>query len=167
MSSVEKAYRKHNIILHTSIFLMKKIITVSLALFNFYYSHAQDEKIKSEINSLEEISRKAILQKDSATLHKLWSPTFMVNTPINNVLIGNQIDMVLNGQISYTSYKGVMEEILVSGDIAISMGHETVVAVLGNRNGGQTIERRYTNIWKKEKQGWMLIARHGSEICTK
>lgn len=146
---------------------MKKIITASLLLFTFFCADAQDNKIKAEINGLEEQSRHAILEKDSATLRKLWSPTFMVNTPFNMVLRGGEIDMVMSGQINYTSYKGEMEEILISGDIVITMGHETVVAVLGNRNGGQAIERRYTNIWKKGKAGWMLIARHGSELCTK
>ena len=136
-----------------------------MMLFAFAYSHAQDDKIRSEINKLEEQSRQAILQKDSATLHKLWSPTFMVNAPTSKVVIGKQVDMVMNGQISYTSYTGVIEEILVSGDIAISMGRENVVAVLGNRNGGQAIERRYTNIWKNQNGSWVLIARHGSEIC--
>lgn len=72
--------------------------------------------------------------------------------------------MVMNGQISYTSYKGVMEDMIINGDIAISMGHETVVAVTGNINGGKPVERRYTNVWKKGKEGWMLIARHGSEL---
>lgn len=136
-----------------------------MMLFTFACSHAQDDKIKAEINSVEQQSRQAILQKDSATLRKLWSPTFMVNAPTGMVIKGKQVEMVMSGQISYTSYKGEMEEILVSGDIVISMGHETVVAVMGNRNGGQPIERRYTNIWKKQNGGWMLIARQGSEVC--
>lgn len=146
---------------------MKKIITASILLFTFFSSSAQDEKIKAEIIGLEEQSRQALLQKDSATLRKLWSPTFMVNAPINKVVKGIQIDMVMNGQISYTSYKSEMEDILISGDIVITMGHETVVAVVGNRNGGQTIVRRYSNIWKKGKDGWMLIARQATEVCTK
>ncbi|HMK05552.1 MAG TPA: nuclear transport factor 2 family protein [Ferruginibacter sp.] len=146
---------------------MKRIIVLSILLLRYFCSHAQDDKLKAEINSIEEKSRLAILQKDSVSLRRLWSPAFMVNTPTNNVIIGNQVDMVIRGQISYTSYKGVMEEMLVSGDIVITMGHETVVAVMGNRNGGQPIERRYTNIWKRQKEGWMLIARHGSELCAK
>jgi Domain of unknown function (DUF4440) len=146
---------------------MKRIIASTILLLCCFCSDAQDDKLKAEINSLEEKSRLAILQKDSVSLHKLWSPTFMVNAPTNKVIIGNQVDMVMRGQISYTSYKGVMEEMLVSGDFVITMGHETVVAVMGNRNGGQPIERRYTNIWRKQKEGWMLIARHGSELCAK
>lgn len=145
---------------------MKKTIIASLLVFIFFQCFSQEDKIKTEINGLEQRSRKAILERDSATLDELWSPTFMVNAPgINKVLKGGEADMVMNGQISYTSYKGEMEAILVSGDIAITMGHETVIAVMGNRNGGVPVERRYTNIWKRGKEGWTLIARHGSELC--
>jgi ketosteroid isomerase-like protein len=144
---------------------MKQAIVASVLIFAVIFSYAQDDKLRTEINNLEERSRHAILQKDSATLHKLWSPTFMVNSPNNNVIKGGQVDMVMAGRISYTSYKGAMEEMLVSGDMVITMGHETVVPVMGNPNGGQTIQRRYTNIWKKGKEGWMLIARQGSELC--
>ena len=144
---------------------MKKTVLASTLIIISFCCFAQDDQVKVEINKLEQKSRKAILEKDSATLHQLWSPTFMVNAPNNVVLKGGQVDMVMNGQISYTSYQGEMEAILVSGDIAITMGHETVIAVMGNRNGGQPINRRYTNIWKKGKEGWMLIARQGSEIC--
>ncbi len=144
---------------------MKKVIFTNIIICFFFCAHAQIEKIKKEINAVEQQSTQAILQKDSATLRRLWSPTFMVNAPINRVVKGKQVDMVMNGQISYTSYVCEMEDMMVSGDIAISMGHETVVAVMGNRNGGQTIVRRYTNIWKKESNGWMLIARQPSEVC--
>jgi ketosteroid isomerase-like protein len=144
---------------------MKKVIITSALFFTVLFCHAQNDKLKAEINGLEERSRQAILQQDSATLHKLWSPTFMVNSPNNIVVKGGQVEMVMAGRISYTTYKGEMEEMLVSGDIVITMGHETVVPVMGNPNGGQTIHRRYTNIWKKQKEGWLLIARQGSEVC--
>jgi hypothetical protein len=106
---------------------MKKIILSSIMLFTFFYSQAQDDKIKTEINSYEQKSRRAIVEKDTATLHKLWSPTFMVNAPLNRVIIGGQVEIVTGGMVSYTSYKGEMEELLINGDIVITMGHESVV----------------------------------------
>ncbi len=144
---------------------MKKLIFPVISLFAFFSSPAQEDKIKIEINSLEQRGVKAILQKDSATLNKLWSPAFMVNAPVNRVVKGGQVAMVMGGQISYTSYTCQMEEMLVSGDIVITMGRETVVPVIGNPNGGQTIERRYTHIWKKQGEGWLLIARHANQVC--
>lgn len=144
---------------------MKKKILSSILLLNFYYSHAQDNNIKIEINSIEQKSRQAIVEKDTATLHKLWSPAFMVNAPTNRVIIGGQVEIVTGGMVSYTSYKGELEELMVNGDFVITMGHESVVPAIGNPNGGQTIQRRYTHVWKKQDKGWQLIARHSSEIC--
>lgn len=30
---------------------------------------------------------------------------------------------------------------------------------------GQTVKRRYTNIWMKQSAGWKLVARHASVVC--
>jgi ketosteroid isomerase-like protein len=144
---------------------MKKKILSFILLIIFSGLHAQDHQIKTDINSLEQKSRKAIVEKDTATLYKLWSPIFMVNAPNNHVIIGGQVKLVTGGLVSYTSYIGEMEELVVNGDIVITMGHESVVPAAGNSNGGQTIQRRYTHVWKKQEKGWLLIARHSSEIC--
>ncbi len=144
---------------------MKKLISLLSLLFIFLSTYAQNEKIEKEIRELEEKAAQAILKKDSATLRKIWARNFMVNSPRNNVLIGGQVEMVMAGIISYSSYIHDMEKILITGDMVISMGSETVVPVMGNPNGGKTIKRRYTNIYQKENEKWILIARHANEIC--
>jgi ketosteroid isomerase-like protein len=30
---------------------------------------------------------------------------------------------------------------------------------------GQTVKRRYTNIWMKQSAGWKLVARHANVVC--
>jgi ketosteroid isomerase-like protein len=144
---------------------MKKLIASSILSMTFFFVHAQDDKIKLEIQALEQKSKLAILKKDSATLRKLWSPTFMVTSPMNLVIKGGQVEMVMSGKISYASFTGEMEQMLVNDDIVITMGHETVVPLPGSPNAGQTITRRYTHVWKKTKDSWLLIARHANEIC--
>ena len=144
---------------------MKKIISLLTSLLLFFCAYSQNEMIEKEIRNLEEIQAQAIIQKDSATLRKIWSRSFMVNSPRNNVLTGGQVEMVMAGIISYTSYTHDMEKILITGDLVISMGSETVVPVMGNPNGGKTIKRRYTNIYQKENGKWILIARHANEVC--
>jgi hypothetical protein len=47
------------------------------------------------------------------------------------------------------------------------MGRETVVPKGNSPNAGNTINRRYTNIWMKRSGKWRLIARHASVICGK
>ena len=144
---------------------MKNTAILSFLLLSFLFPKAQQDNIRTEINNLEQKSRRAIVEKDTATLHKLWSSAFMVNAPNNKVITGGQVEMVTGGLVSYSSYKGEMEELVVTGDIVITMGHEAVVPAAGSSTVGQTILRRYTHIWKRQGTTWLLIARHSSEIC--
>ena len=144
---------------------MKKFSIFSFSFFICICSYAQNENIEKEIRNIEEIQAQAIVQKDSATLRRTWAPGFVVNSPRNTVVTGGQVEMVMAGIISYTSYKHELEKILIKGDIVISMGNETVAPVMGNPNGGQTIKRRYTNIYQKENGHWILIARHANNVC--
>ena len=144
---------------------MKKIIVATVFMLAFYDAYFQNKETEREIKILEEKVVQAILKKDSATLRKIWTPGFMVNSPRNMVLTGGQVDLVMKGVISYTSYTFEMESILEKGDIVISMGNETVVPVIGNPKGGQIIRRRYTHFWEKLNGSWRLIARHANEIC--
>ncbi|HTL08538.1 MAG TPA: nuclear transport factor 2 family protein [Chitinophagaceae bacterium] len=144
---------------------MKKAIFASAFLFLIGSAHAQNDQLRAVIQGLEQKSKKAILEKDSATLHTLWAPDFLVNAPTNKVVKGEQVAMVMRGQISYSSFTGEIEEMLVTGDFVITMGHETVVPLAGSPNAGQNIQRRYTHIWKKTKDSWLLIARHAHEVC--
>ena len=114
---------------------------------------------------MEVVEARALLQKDIATLQKVWSPGFMVNAPLNMVFIGGQVDLVKAGILSYTSFVRTVEQVLVLKDVVITMGSETVVPSGLDPMAGQTIQRRYTNIWMKEKGDWVLIARHASDIC--
>ncbi|MEI9910298.1 MAG: nuclear transport factor 2 family protein [Bacteroidota bacterium] len=131
---------------------MKKIVSTLLSLLIFISSYSQ-KAIEEEMRRLEEKVVQAVLQKDSATLRKIWAPNFMVNAPINRVVTGGQVELVMAGAISYSSYILDIEKILIKGDIVITMGNETVVPVLGNPKGGQTIKRRYTQIWVKKMAG--------------
>lgn len=144
---------------------MKKLINSLVLFLAFFGAYAQKKSIEAEIKLLEEKHIQAILQKDTATLRKIWPPGFMVNTPRNVVAIGGQLERVMDGSLAYSSYTFKMQQILVKDNMVITMGSETVVPVMGNPKGGQTIKRRYTHFWARETGGWKLIARHANEVC--
>ncbi len=117
---------------------------------------------ETEIRNIEYAEHQAVLNSDTVTLTKIWSPDFMVNAPSNRITLGSQevIDLVKAGVIKYSSFTREIEEILMKGDIAISMGSEEIVPV----DSGQVIKRRYTNIWMYREGEWKLIARHANVI---
>ena len=145
---------------------MKKVLMLILTVTYTVFAHAQQNDVAAEISSLEQACVQAILKQDTATLKKLWAQDFMVNSPANKVKIGGQVQMVASGFIKYSSFVLENEQTMVKDDLAITMGKETVVTLGGNYpTAGQTIHRRYTQVWQKQNGNWICIARHANNIC--
>lgn len=145
---------------------MKKIFIVLAGISCAIHAHAQQNDVAKEISRLEQACVQAILTQDTATLKKLWAVDFMVNAPINKVVIGGQVKMVAAGVIKYSSFVLENEQTMVKGDLVITMGKETVVTLGSNYPvAGKTVHRRYTQVWQKQNGNWICIARQASNIC--
>jgi len=145
---------------------MKKIFIVLVFTSCSAIARAQQNDIAKEISRLEQACVQAILTQDTATLKKLWAVDFMVNAPINKVVIGGQVKMVAAGVIKYSSFVLENEQTMVKGDLVITMGKETVVTLGSNYPvAGKTVHRRYTQVWQKQNSNWICIARQASNIC--
>lgn len=145
--------------------MKKTIITIPLV-FCACYLYAQNKDIEEEIKKLEQMEVRAILAKDIVTLKKLWDKNYVVNNPGNKVVLSNAnpVDRPVLKE-PRTSFTREMEHITVRGDIVFSIGNETVVPAGDLPKSGQTVKRRYTNIWMKVDGEWKLVARHANEIC--
>ena len=145
---------------------MKKIFIVLAGISCAIHAPAQQNDVAKEISRLEQACVQAILTQDTATLKKLWAVDFMVNAPINKVVIGGQVKMVAAGVIKYSSFVLENEQTMVKGDLVITMGKETVVTLGSNYPvAGKTVHRRYTQAWQKQNGNWICIARQASNIC--
>jgi ketosteroid isomerase-like protein len=145
---------------------MKKIIIASCLLLSGYCLFAQQQNIETEIRKLEQTEVDAVVNKDTVALKKLWDKDYIVNNPDNKIILAksNSVDRpVLQRQ--KVSFTRVVENILINGDIAISMGKENVVATDEATKVVQNIKRRYTNIWMKKDGTWKLAARHANRLC--
>jgi len=119
------------------------------------------------IRQLEEQERQAVLQQDLAALERLWSEEFIVNNPQNQISMsrGDVLALVKRGLIRYAAFERRIESIRFNADIAIVMGAETVEPVGDAPRAGGTVERRFTNIWRKQDVTWHMIARHANVIA--
>jgi ketosteroid isomerase-like protein len=130
-------------------------------------SQAQERSSdEATVRSLDNQERTAVLNRDRPALERLWSDPFTVNAPSNQVVIGKRavLDLVQRGVLHYSSFKRTIEFVRLDGDIAIIMGAETVQPIGDAPLAGQTVQRRFTNIWKKEAGTWHMIARHANMI---
>lgn len=72
------------------------------------------------------------------------------------------------GVINFSSFERKMEFVKADGPYVIIMGLETVTplsdAPAAGLTAGRTIERRFTNIWRREGDTWRLFVRHANVI---
>ncbi len=139
---------------------------ISCLLFCGYYLFAQDKNIEAEIRALEQTLVQAVINKDTATLRKIWDKDCIVNNPDNKIILAQA--NIMNKPVMQKSkavFTRDVEQILINGNVVISMGSETVVPGGDDPKAGQTVKRRYTNIWMKKDGAWKVIARHANVIC--
>jgi len=127
---------------------------------------AQSSSPEDEIRRLEQLEVRAIMERDTKTLRTLWDAAYVVNNPDNKVVEAkpDPTDRPVL-QKARTSMTRTPEKITFRGDFAFAMGRETIVPGEGQPRAGQTVNRRYTNIWMKQSDGWKLVARHANVIC--
>jgi ketosteroid isomerase-like protein len=119
------------------------------------------------IRSLELEAGAALLSRDYATLERLWAEEFVVNAPLNVVAPNRQfvLERIRQGLIRHDRLEPRIEEIRISGDVAIVMGAESVQAAEGAAFAGQPLERRFTHVWRNAGGSWRLVARHANNVC--
>lgn len=126
----------------------------------------RDSAAEATIRGLDDQERRAALHQDYAALERFWSERFIVNAPSNQILPNRKavLDWFRKGMTMRSSYERSIEQVRVDGDIAIVMGAETITPIGNAPQAGQTVRRRFTNIWRKEGDTWRLWARHANVI---
>ncbi|MDO1451896.1 nuclear transport factor 2 family protein [Rhodocytophaga aerolata] len=128
--------------------------------------NAQDENVEATIRGLEKAEARAVVENDTLTLYKLWDKEYVVNSPDNAVTrAGKSVADRPVLKRTRSSLIRQVESILIQGNVVLSMGNETVTPTGDQTKAGQTLRRRYTNVWMKKEGNWKLIARHANIIC--
>ena len=123
--------------------------------------------IEQEIRKLDLLEAQAMQERSLDKLDGLLADNFLVNSPRNEIVHGKKAveDLVRNGVIHYSSFEREIESVQIHEGIAIVMGRETIQPAGKAPGAGQTVRRRYTNIWLNKDGRWLLSARHASVIC--
>lgn len=127
-------------------------------------SPKDNDSVEHEIRRLDLKEADAVLRADFSTVEQLWATDLVVNNPFNQVVEGSK-GPIRTGTLTYSSFVRKIESVRVHGDTVFVMGLETVVPKDDSPGAGQTIHRRYTNVWMKRDGRWLLTARHANVIC--
>ena len=113
--------------------------------------------------------RDAVAAADLATIAAGAHRNLQVNAPNNRILTREDlVRMVGTGEIRNEVFERVPEAVVVTGNIGVVMGHETVLPGAASEQasmyGRKMLKRRYTNIFIREGKAWLHLARHANVI---
>ncbi len=149
------------------VFGIVSVLMFSILIVGQTKSQTAKGKLEATLRKLDLEAALAIQEKDEARIAKFFTKESVTNNPRNSLTLGSTgvIEATRAGVINYHSFDRQIESVQILGNTVILMGNETVV-MMGSDNGpGETIRRRYTNIWMKTGKNWQIVARHANIIC--
>ena len=156
---------------------MKKIfisiILLGLAPLSKAQNSTKIQKDETAVRKIEELGRIAMETQDTIAMHTLVSPAYVVMNPNHKIHgFAGLIEMLTawkkkNAELKVTPphIEHVIERITINKDIAIVMGQDVPDAGVMMPDGKPMNKRAFTNIYRRYKKSWQLIARQNSFIC--
>ena len=121
-----------------------------------------DRDWRGHIIDLENEACLAFIARDIERLDALFSDDLLINSPVNRVHDKRRVlDLLKSEIIGHVSQSLDIETIIRDGNLVTVMGADTVV----NAPGTPAVQRRYTNVWRKERDSWRLFIRHANVIA--
>lgn len=117
-----------------------------------------------------DMQQKAMVARaDVAALDALSAPELTINAPTGRVLTRAQfLAMMRDGRIGAEDFDRAIESVTVDGDVGVVMGREvftpTPQSELGRTYGAVPLDRRYTNVYRREGGKWRWLARHANVV---
>ena len=149
------------------VFGIISVLLFSILIVGQTKSQPATSKLEATLRKLDLEAALAIQEKDEARIARFFTKESVTNNPRNGLTLGSSgvIEAARAGVINYRSLDRKIESVQILGNTAILMGSETVVMKARDNGPGETIRRRYTNIWMKTGKDWQIVARHANIIC--
>ena len=145
------------------------ILTVALLSVGRQQSIAQgaDTAAEQEVRQTIEKYRTALLQKDAATLERIWADDYMFTNGAGE--IHSKANRLANLKSGATSLDSISEEedmkVRIHGNVAVATSR---VTIKGQYSGKQTSgQYRTIHVWVKGATGWQLVANQLTPVTAK
>lgn len=123
-----------------------------------------DDRIAAVMQAIEKVDA-ALVADEYAVFAAALAPELVVNNPVNIVAPSTMVRQLnADGKISYSQYERLIEHASLRGEMVLLMGEETVVPKGQNPLAGQTVRRRFTELWRPEGERWLLTARQATIV---
>ncbi|MBY9064361.1 nuclear transport factor 2 family protein [Sphingomonas yunnanensis] len=149
--------------------------TVGLVLVLSSPSLAQTQPLKAAeaaLAALDMQQKGMVARADVGALDALSAPGLTINAPTGRVLTRAQfLAMMRDGRIGAEDFDRTIESVTVDGDLGVVMGREvftpTPQSELGRTYGAVPLDRRYTNVYRREGGRWRWFARHANVVAKR
>ncbi len=145
------------------------ILTLALLSFGRQQSIAQGEDAgaEQEVRQTIEKYRTALLQKDAATLERIWADDYTFTNGAGE--IHSKADRLANLKSGATSFDSISQEeemkVRIHGNVAVATSR---VTIKGQYSGKQTSgQYRSIHVWVKGAAGWQLVANQITPVAAK
>lgn len=147
--------------------LAAHILAIALASSSIAVAAARPADPQFELRAVDEAERAAVAANDVAALATIAHPNLIINGPNGSVIDRAELLRRLQTRdLDHASFTRTIEEVRVTGNLGVVMGHETVIERETSRGGHlygtSPLERRYTDVFLQEDGRWRLIARHSN-----
>lgn len=110
-----------------------------------------------------------IVEEDAEAQERFMHPNYILNGPANAVRRKpEQVAALARGDIASERFERTIEGTAITGPVGIVMGREMVTpdpaSQLGRLHPGQSLQRRFTNVFLWEDGRWRFLARQASIV---
>lgn len=113
-----------------------------------------------------------IVEGDAKAQQEFMHPNYIINAPAN--VVRRKPELVADlarGAMGSESFERVIEGTAITDNVGIVMGREVVrptpTSNLGKLHPGQTLQRRFTNVFLWQNGRWRFLARQASIVAPK
>ncbi|WP_077355714.1 nuclear transport factor 2 family protein [Brevundimonas sp. LM2] len=128
------------------------------------------EPTEASLRAADAEQMRIIVEEDAAAQQAFMHPNYMINAPANAVKRKAEVVAMLGrGDIASETFERSIEAVALTGNVGIVMGREAVTPApasnLGRLHPGETLQRRFTNVFLWEGGRWMFLARQASIVA--
>ena len=150
---------------------MKAALLCALLFLTAAGASAQAKPTRADVLAVDEQQRAMVARGDAAGLARLAHPNLLINAPGGHVLDRDHfLANMRNGEIAAEGFQRTAEQVKITGNIAVVMGHETFTPVatseLGRTFGAKPLQRRYTNVYIWQDRRWLWLARQANVVTA-
>jgi len=117
----------------------------------------------ADVEKMEQKRLRAVIEADMPTLNAIYADDFFYNTSSGPSLTKSEyLPRYASGELKVNAVDSEARDIRIYDNTALVTGIAHVT--LTTKGETKTIHLRYLNVWLKRANGWVLIARQGTNL---